>query len=88
MVRKVSGWDLGHVLQEYKDFAEPKIRECDIKYITSFELAEISNLFKDGGWQFRTRNFIRATMFAVIVLFIWLFSGAKMAEAPKRKLIK
>jgi tyrosine-protein phosphatase SIW14 len=88
VVRKVSGWDLGHILQEYRDFAEPKVRDCDINYITGFELAEISNLFKNAGWQFRTRNFIRATLFALFVLIIWLFSGVKMAAAPKRKLEK
>ncbi|KAK0626971.1 tyrosine phosphatase family-domain-containing protein [Immersiella caudata] len=88
VVRKVSGWDLGHILQEYRNFAEPKVRDCDINYITGFELTEISNLFKSAGWQFRTRNFIRATVFALFVLIIWLFSGVKMAAAPKRKLEK
>ncbi|KAK4451820.1 tyrosine phosphatase family-domain-containing protein [Podospora aff. communis PSN243] len=88
VVRKVSGWDLGPILKEYRSFAEPKVRDCDINYITGFELAEISNLFKNSGWQFRTRNFIRATVFALFVLVIWLCSGVKMAGAPKRKLEK
>ncbi|KAK0652107.1 tyrosine phosphatase family-domain-containing protein [Cercophora newfieldiana] len=88
VVRKVSGWEIGNILQEYRTFAEPKVRDCDINYITGFELAEISNLFKNAGWQFRTRNFIRATIFALFVLIIWLFSGAKMAAAPKRRLAK
>lgn len=88
VVRKVSGWDLNNILDEYRSYAEPKVRECDIKYITGFQLIEISNLFRNPGWQHRTRNFLKATLFAFVVLAIWLFSGSRMVEGPKRKLIK
>ncbi|KAK5656241.1 hypothetical protein OQA88_5003 [Cercophora sp. LCS_1] len=88
VVRKVSGWDLRNILDEYCNYAEPKVRECDIKYISGFELSDISNLFRDGGWHFRTRNFVRTTLFTLFVLFIWLFSGTRIVQAPKRKLVK
>ncbi|KAK0704882.1 tyrosine phosphatase family-domain-containing protein [Lasiosphaeris hirsuta] len=86
VVRKVSGWNLGSILEEYRNYAGPKIRDCDVKYITGFELADISNLFRDASWQFRTRTFFRVTIFTLFVLFIWFFSGTKIADMPKRNL--
>ncbi|KAJ9138600.1 Tyrosine phosphatase [Pleurostoma richardsiae] len=49
VVRKVSGWDLSTILDEYKSYATPKVRECDTKYITDFELSSLSNLFPNGS---------------------------------------
>ncbi|KAK3344250.1 tyrosine phosphatase family-domain-containing protein [Lasiosphaeria hispida] len=88
VVRKVSGWNLRNIIDEYKNYAGPKIRDCDVKYIAGFELADISNLFRDVSWQFRTRNFLRVTIFTIFVLLIWLLSGNKIADVPKRKLSK
>ncbi|KAK3360895.1 tyrosine phosphatase family-domain-containing protein [Lasiosphaeria ovina] len=44
VIRKASGWDLTEVLDEYKQYAEPKIRECDVTYITRFEPAALTDL--------------------------------------------
>ena len=84
-VRKVSGWHLGRILQEYENYASPKIRDCDIRYITGFEISHISNISKDNGWQFRPCNFLRTAIFAFFVLIIWLLSCARIVETPKRK---
>ncbi|KAL1839820.1 hypothetical protein VTJ49DRAFT_1099 [Mycothermus thermophilus] len=46
IVRKLSGWHINNIIREYRAFAEPKVRDCDIDYITAFELANISNLFR------------------------------------------
>lgn len=35
-VRKVTGWEMDHILDEYKKYAEPKPRDCDIAYLTGF----------------------------------------------------
>ncbi|KAK4228912.1 putative tyrosine-protein phosphatase [Podospora fimiseda] len=89
IVRKLSGWDLGNVLEEYRAYAEPKIRDCDVKYITGFEPADISNLFREAGWRFRTPGFVRAVIFAFVMLVVWLFSGNKLLpEQPKRQFLK
>jgi tyrosine-protein phosphatase SIW14 len=89
VVRKVSGWELGSIIDEYKAYAEPKVRECDVKYISSFELSDLSNLFvKETSIQLRVRSFIRATIFTLVVLVIWLVSGSKMAPPARRKLDK
>ncbi|KAK3386903.1 tyrosine phosphatase family-domain-containing protein [Podospora didyma] len=99
VVRKVSGWDVSTIIDEYKEYAAPKIRECDVNYITNFELADISNLFVRESIASitlplrPTRSFLRVTLFSVFVLVIWLFSGNKIAItagdiAAQRKLLK
>ncbi|EFY91095.1 tyrosine phosphatase [Metarhizium acridum CQMa 102] len=43
-IRKLSGWQLGAVLDEYKAFAEPKVRECDVDYISAFPCGPLQSL--------------------------------------------
>jgi tyrosine-protein phosphatase SIW14 len=88
VVRKLSGWDLGNVVSEYKSYAEPKVRECDVKYITDFELADISNLFREADCHIRTRSFLRSILLALLMVGIWVFSGVKIAAPPKQKLLE
>lgn len=47
MVRKVTGWETDAIIDEYRKFADPKERECDIDYITMFDIADakLSSMF-------------------------------------------
>lgn len=36
-MRKVESWDTSRILQEYSAIAAPKIRECDVKYLTELD---------------------------------------------------
>jgi tyrosine-protein phosphatase SIW14 len=81
VVRKLSGWNLGSIIGEYRTFAEPKARECDIEYITRFQLGLVSNLFREPSSpplrraSLRATSFARAAVFALVVLVVWLASG-------------
>jgi tyrosine-protein phosphatase SIW14 len=44
VLRKYHGWDTRSVLAEYQSYAEPKVRETDIKYLSSFELMALSGV--------------------------------------------
>lgn len=80
-MRKLTGWELSTIVGEYKSYAEPKVRECDVKYITAFDLSTISNLFvKEPGWLSRNRNFTHTSLFTAVVLLLWLFSGTRIAS--------
>ncbi|KAL2131902.1 hypothetical protein VTI74DRAFT_4458 [Chaetomium olivicolor] len=73
VIRKMSGWDLDNIIGEYKTFADPKARECDINYITGFQVANTDNLFREVVLPFRTIKFRRTTevaAFLVLVCFI------------------
>ncbi|KAK0706983.1 tyrosine phosphatase family-domain-containing protein [Lasiosphaeria miniovina] len=87
IIRKASGWDLTKIIDEYKQYAEPKIRDCDVKYITRFELAALTNLWaSESGAMLRIRNFGRITLFTVVILVIWIISGSKLHA--RRKLLR
>ncbi|KAI1426326.1 tyrosine phosphatase family-domain-containing protein [Xylaria sp. FL1777] len=41
VLRKSSQWNMKRIIDEYTTFAEPKVREVDIKYLAEFELAHL-----------------------------------------------
>ncbi|TPX17097.1 uncharacterized protein E0L32_003215 [Thyridium curvatum] len=86
IIRKVTGWDLPVVLDEYRAYAEPKVRDCDLQYISSFKLTSLSHLFsKDTtALGFRVPNFFRYTFFTLCVLIIWYMTGNRMTAPSKR----
>ncbi|KAI9734744.1 MAG: hypothetical protein M1818_006731 [Claussenomyces sp. TS43310] len=44
VVRKVMGWTAESAIQEYKQFADPKAREVDIEYITTYETSGLNGI--------------------------------------------
>ncbi|KAL2020551.1 hypothetical protein VTK56DRAFT_8351 [Thermocarpiscus australiensis] len=88
VLRKLSGWDLNNIISEYKSYADPKARDCDIRYITGFEPASISNPFRESGWPFRTRSFFWAALLAFLRLIAWFFSSTRLSSTPQRKWLR
>ncbi|KAH6695400.1 tyrosine-protein phosphatase SIW14 [Plectosphaerella plurivora] len=83
VVRKVSGWKVDLILDEYRTYAAPKVRDCDLDYISSFELSQLSNLFvQEANTRFRTRTFYRATIFTCAVLVIWALTSRQITLPP------
>jgi tyrosine-protein phosphatase SIW14 len=84
VVRKVSGWDLSTILDEYRSYAKPKVRECDEKYIAAFELSSLSNLWiKETDSHFRIRAFLRTFLFTVVFLLVWVTTGARLTVTER-----
>ncbi|UKZ89757.1 uncharacterized protein TrAFT101_004798 [Trichoderma asperellum] len=84
-VRKLSGWNLDSVVDEYKTYAEPKIRECDVEYITALAPSSlnISSLRSFHGESSRftpvqVRSFMRTVLFTAFVATIWVVSGSQI----------
>jgi tyrosine-protein phosphatase SIW14 len=44
-MRHVAGWNLEEIIQEYRSFADIKARDCDIKYITEYDVSKLAGLF-------------------------------------------
>ncbi|KAH7133100.1 tyrosine phosphatase family-domain-containing protein [Dactylonectria estremocensis] len=80
VVRKVYGWETSNVLAEYKSYAEPKIRECDLDYISAFQISTLRLTMEDHSVHspVHVRTFFRAILFSFVVLVLWLVSGAQM----------
>ncbi|RFU81993.1 tyrosine phosphatase [Trichoderma arundinaceum] len=86
VVRKMSGWTLDRVVDEYKTYATPKIRECDVDYITSFQSSSLDLVsirpFHGENPRFspvQVRSFMRTLLFTAFVATLWLVSGSRIA---------
>ncbi|EFY95922.2 tyrosine phosphatase [Metarhizium robertsii ARSEF 23] len=44
-IRKLSGWQLDAVVDEYRAYAEPKVRECDVDYINAFPCGPLQSMY-------------------------------------------
>jgi len=82
VVRKIAGWDVQSTLDEYRAYAAPKVRECDIEYIANFQVSNVSNLFSETkAVSFQIPNFYRVFCFTIIILAIWTISGTRLATS-------
>ncbi|KAG0651994.1 tyrosine-phosphatase [Hyphodiscus hymeniophilus] len=47
VIRHVAGWKVNSIIQEYRSFAEPKVRDCDLKYIEAYKVSSLEGLFRE-----------------------------------------
>ncbi|OAR05754.1 hypothetical protein LLEC1_06729 [Akanthomyces lecanii] len=82
--RRVAGWEVDPALDEYRAFASPKIRECDIDYINAFQSSLIPRFEDDivPHSPVQVRTFVRTLLFSTVVVVIWIVSGTQMTSAP------
>ncbi|KAI5456524.1 tyrosine phosphatase family-domain-containing protein [Mariannaea sp. PMI_226] len=81
IIRKVSGWDTSRVLDEYKAYAEPKARECDLDYIRAFQVSSLRLTTDDNlgrSPRHPNRTFFRSLLFSFIVMALWAVSGSQL----------
>jgi tyrosine-protein phosphatase SIW14 len=44
-MRHITGWSVDTVLEEYRGFANPKVRDCDVQYIKGYQVSSLRGLF-------------------------------------------
>jgi len=49
VLRLVAGWNVDHIVEEYRGHAEPKVRDCDLTYIKDYELTNLDGLFNQAS---------------------------------------
>ncbi|PHH62071.1 hypothetical protein CDD82_2049 [Ophiocordyceps australis] len=85
IIRKLSGWSLDSVLDEYKSYASPKARDCDLDYIRGFQSA----LLPTSAWEshqhiaVQSRTFFRTLIFSTFVVMLWYVSGSAMMPGAR-----
>ncbi|RDA86125.1 hypothetical protein CP532_3024 [Ophiocordyceps camponoti-leonardi (nom. inval.)] len=79
VVRKLSGWSLDTVLDEYRAYATPKVRECDVDYISRFHASTLTAVTWDSS-PVQLRTFFRILLFSTFVAALWLISGSKLSQ--------
>lgn len=45
VIRHVTGWGIDEIVEEYRGYALPKVRECDVEYITNYQVSSLEGLF-------------------------------------------
>lgn len=45
VIRHVTGWSIDEIVEEYRGYALPKVRECDIEYIMNYQVSSLQGLF-------------------------------------------
>ncbi|KAJ4306783.1 tyrosine-protein phosphatase siw14 [Collariella sp. IMI 366227] len=81
VIRKMSGWNLDNTIGEYKAYANPKARDCDINYLTGFEVAHTENLFLDPPAPFQAANSNRSNKLAVFFVFVFFYVCNKVTNS-------
>ncbi|KAG5921172.1 hypothetical protein E4U42_005952 [Claviceps africana] len=83
-IRLLSGWQLNMAIDEYKTYAAPKIRDCDVDYIKDLQCTPLQGLYSlHAGRTARftpvqVRTLFRALLFSTFVMVLWLLSGSQM----------
>ncbi|KAF4589850.1 tyrosine phosphatase [Ophiocordyceps camponoti-floridani] len=86
VVRKLSGWTVNTVLDEYRAYATPKVRECDVDYISSFKASTLITSTRPPlpMATVQHRNFFRLVVFSTFIIVLWLVSGSKLGMLSGR----
>lgn len=74
VIRHLSGWEVENVVAEYRNYAEPKARECDINYIRQYRVSDLEGLFlpkKRRTVSLLTTKMARMMLMAASVLFLF-----------------
>jgi tyrosine-protein phosphatase SIW14 len=90
VLRKFNGWDTPSILAEYTKYAEPKIRETDVKYLTDFKLSNLRRMVarKLEDQPLSIGSFLLLTLVAGFSLCIWVLSlkfGICVPRPPPRR---
>ncbi|KAI0180688.1 hypothetical protein GGR52DRAFT_566949 [Hypoxylon sp. FL1284] len=79
IIRKINEWDTPSIIQEYSKFAQPKAREVDVEYLTSFKLSDLPDLVpRSRQVPYVLRTIYCMAMLVSFTLYIWLFSSFRL----------
>ncbi|KAI1330770.1 hypothetical protein F5Y16DRAFT_342934 [Xylariaceae sp. FL0255] len=86
VIRKHGRWSTERIIEEYIQFAEPKVRETDVAYLTAFQLASLqlepqgtSSVGSNIG---RFCKFVAMTL--IVMLILWPLDKLRMPKPPSR----
>ncbi|KAI1135871.1 tyrosine phosphatase family-domain-containing protein [Hypoxylon sp. FL0543] len=79
VLRKTIEWDTNSIIREYTKYAEPKVRETDVKYITNFRLSDLKKAVPSPSKApFVLRTFYGMVMLASFTISVWMYSGTRL----------
>ncbi|KAI0862493.1 tyrosine phosphatase family-domain-containing protein [Xylaria cubensis] len=86
VLRKANQWSLKRIIDEYTSFAEPKVRETDIKYLSEFKLASLLCQPRDvvSLSTLSTTNRFYRLVVAAVLIFLAMSSLGKFRVPESR----
>ncbi|KAK5636565.1 hypothetical protein RRF57_012277 [Xylaria bambusicola] len=85
VLRKSSQWNMKHILNEYTTFAEPKVREVDIKYLTKFELTNLLCPSQSVAAPSTMSRFVGFIIVTILTLFAFYPLSKFKVQEPRPK---
>ncbi len=77
-MRKIMGWSVDSIIDEYTDFARPKTREVDLDYIHSIQLENFEDVINKSGFEaisrytmFRWSRMTKISILTGVILGLW-----------------
>ena len=77
-MRHVCGWNVDAILEEYKGYADRKIRDEDLKYITEYKVSTLAGLFLNkpshpslSSFSLLSYKMVKFCFTAAVALLIW-----------------
>ncbi|KAJ8129694.1 hypothetical protein O1611_g3935 [Lasiodiplodia mahajangana] len=80
ILRKSNQWDLKSIINEYSTFAEPKVREADVKYLTDFELTSLGRQPQTVALVGTSGRFLKLVVLVVLAILIFYPLGKLKAQ--------
>ncbi|KAI1411001.1 tyrosine phosphatase family-domain-containing protein [Hypoxylon sp. FL1857] len=81
VLRKTSEWDTTSIIREYTKYAEPKVRETDVKYITNFKLSDLRSAMPiSSKAPLVLRTFYGMVMLVSFTVSVWMYSGIRLLQ--------
>jgi tyrosine-protein phosphatase SIW14 len=82
VVRKANEWDVDRIINEYTEFAAPKIRDTDVAYLRNFRVSDVA---------VRKQPVVLGAFFSVLLFLIvaagfWMWTGSKIVFGLPRKI--
>ncbi|KAI1115498.1 tyrosine phosphatase [Nemania sp. NC0429] len=82
--RKSNQWDLKRIIDEYSSFAEPKVRETDLNYLTEFDLTSLWRQPQAIASRATGGRFFRLVIAAFLIFVIFCpLTQLKMQESHR-----
>ncbi|KAI0407996.1 tyrosine phosphatase family-domain-containing protein [Xylaria palmicola] len=85
VLRKSNHWDVKRIIQEYSAFAQPKVRETDIKYLTEFDPAGLLRQPGDMALTTTVTRYARFIILVILAMFALSPLGKFKVEKPHPK---
>jgi hypothetical protein len=88
IIRKVMGWRIDTIMEEYTTYAYPKTRGSDMKYIHGFDVQSLSRVFQEPAHDITFKityssavpraRMMKMIATAILMVLLWAFTTVQL----------